>query len=118
MADIALIDPKDKNTSSENILSFFRGKENSTSEQPYIFNLLVQNKLEDIKSVIESKIMEIIASDYLNDQKAANNPFDSIYLCDLAPDNIVEQDINYITKLSSIIVDKSADIEFDDGLDD
>ncbi len=96
----------------------FPNAQNNTTELPFFKYLLVNNKIEVIKDMIESQILELVANDYISSRDISNNPFDSIYLCDLKPDFIESKNIKYIKQLSDSIIDKSDELIINDGLDD
>jgi hypothetical protein len=118
VADPAYAYEKQENASDNNIIPFRNSMQDFSTSDQSPFEPLSGITLEEIKTMIESKIMEIYAQDLIDSRSIKNSPFDSIYLCDLFPDRLDRVDRNYIKRLSDSIIDKSGEISFDDGLDE
>ena len=116
MSDAERIYDEENTTFTGKIIDFPH-KINNTSEQPFFVKAQVQNKIEDIKTMVESQVLELLANDFILTKNVINNPFDSIYLCDLKPDKVLDHDRRYLQELSLKIIDKSDDLSFNDGLD-
>ncbi len=100
----------------------FPQQSNSTEfkDGSYIINTIIGNpKFESyLKDVVEGMVFKTfttrLSSEYIN----KDNPFDSIYLSELLPDEIPNHNILKLKLLAQKIIDKSNDIYFDDGWDD
>ena len=108
---------EDSSSTTKNLIDF-PNSPNSTTELPFLKYLSVHKKIEDIKNMVESKILELVVNDDISSRDISNNPFDSIYLCDLKPDTVEKNDIEHIRMLSEKITDKSNELIINDGLDD
>lgn len=78
---------------------------------------LIDSKDRITKETIESIVYEIFLKEELLKKGQDINPFGSIYLCDLKPDNIDYAKIKEI-KVFAHIQDLSDSIFFNDGMDD
>jgi hypothetical protein len=78
---------------------------------------LINSKDTITKEAIEVIVYENLINEKLLIQDHDINPFGSIYLCDLKPDNVDYTVIEKI-KMFSKIEDLSDSISFNDGMDD
>ncbi len=84
----------------------------------FIDNLLSNEVLEErIGDIVESKLIQLLASQQILKEDNNSNPFDSLFLQNLKADSINPNDLLNIQKFSNI-KDKSDEIHFDDGWDD
>jgi hypothetical protein len=78
---------------------------------------LIDSTDQITKETIEAIVYEILIKEKLLKKEQDINPFGSIYLCDLKPDNIDYTKIKKI-KIFANIQDLSDSIFFNDGMDD
>ncbi len=71
-----------------------------------------------LKEIMEEQIYSYWINKIYGVIPEQDNPFDSIYLADLAPDLIGKEDIQSIKSLSNKIEDRSYLISFNDDLED
>lgn len=106
-------------TSRNNIvdIALFQDLESSGSTSP-LTDLVKSDEQFDtyLKNLIEQNVFKILMMEQSN-RDELNNPFSSIYLCDLKPDANVGSSITDIMKVVDRIEDRSGDLFFDDGLD-
>lgn len=89
-----------KSSSSVSTIVNYNSNNSDSSEQ-------IKSQIEIIAFVVY--LLEVLSMDYDDD-----NPFDAIYLPKLEPDPIPENAMRRI-KMYANIIDKSDEIEFDDG---
>jgi hypothetical protein len=85
-----------------------------------VVNAIVSNPR--FEQLLKEYMEILIYSDYLKNLSGTvlkvDDPFDSIYISDLAPDKFKTDVINRIMTIGKRIEDRSDEISFDDGLDD
>lgn len=104
------------------IIPFPAESGNTTSAASLPDNLVEEiflNKIfnEKVKYIVEGRMSEILINLINSEPMKNENPFGSIYLSELMPDELSHEDINHLTVLSNI-TDLSDSITFDDGWDD
>jgi hypothetical protein len=72
---------------------------------------------EHLKGIVESAVLEAWMKARILDIEKVDDPFDAIYLAELPPDNIYNDNLDRINRFTSI-EDLSDTINFDDGWDD
>jgi len=72
---------------------------------------------EHFKDIVESAVIEAWIKSCIFGNQEVDNPFDAIYLAELPPDNVHNDDLDRINRYTSI-EDLSDTIIFNDGLDD
>ena len=97
----------------------FQDVSKTTATNPFIAALLASDEFDDLlMERINGAIFEIVAKNSIKFNEVQDNPFDSIYLCDLQPDQLWSDDIIKLNMISQRIEDRSEEISFDDGWDD
>mgnify|MGYP003564686392 CR=1 FL=1 len=111
-----------ENFQTAKLIQFPTDYGNTTSNASLPDNLIEdlfvsENFNEEIKHIIEGKISEILINLINSEPMINENPFGSIYLSALMPDDLNQKDVNHLKVLSDI-TDLSNSITFDDGWDD
>jgi hypothetical protein len=106
-------------TGSTNILPFPSLAKRSTGSSDDIGRLLLDREVNDdqVKTWIESAVMQAYLSTKTEMLGEHDGPFDPIYIAALRPDSVDSLAITALQRFETI-EDKSMEIFFDDGLDD
>ncbi len=107
-------------TGTGKIVPFPQTNSDTTSERDFIAaaDLFDNPEFEEhFKGIVESAVLEATMKARFLENEIVDDPFDAIYLAELAPDSIYNHDLDRITKYAKI-EDLSNTIHFDDEWED
>lgn len=95
------------------------GSTNNAAFPDYLIEEIFDNPVfeEKIKTMVEGSLSELMIRRFTSESISSDNPFGSIYLSELLPDEINTKNAAELNRLSNI-KDLSNEIQFNDGWDD
>jgi len=101
------------------ILAFNRNRGIQGSTAPSLSVQIISDPSfrQDIKEIVEGLVIRVMSERYAEALSATANPFDSLLVLDLCPDQVSPTDVQLLERLSARIEDRSAEIEFTDDME-